>query len=97
MIADEIGTPMDIIGPDLQLEGITKNQSFGLDARDKPAREVLMDILAKANPDGKLVYIVRPEDGVETILVTTRAAVEKRGDKLPPGIAPSAEEKKKKS
>lgn len=97
MIADEIGTPMDIIGPDLQLEGITKNQSFGLDARDKPAREVLMEILAKANPDGKLVYIVRPEDGVETILVTTRAAVAKRGDKLPPGVAPSAEENKKKS
>ncbi len=97
MIADEIGTPMDIIGPDLQLEGITKNQSFGLEARDKAAREVLLEILAKANPDGKLVYIVRQEDGVETILVTTRAAVEKRGDKLPPGFAPRAEEKKNKA
>jgi hypothetical protein len=95
MIADEIGTPMDIIGPDLQLEGITKNQSFGLDARDKSAREVLLEILAKANPDGKLVYIVREEDGVETILVTTRAAVQKRGDKLPPGLAPKPEEDKK--
>jgi hypothetical protein len=94
MIADEVGTPMDIIGPDLQLEGITKNQSFALEARDKSAREVLLEILGKANPDGKLVYIVRPEDGVETILVTTRAAVEKRGDKLPPGLAPAAEEKK---
>jgi hypothetical protein len=97
MIADEIGTPMDISGPDLQLEGITKNQSFGLESRDKPAREVLVEILAKANPDGKLVYIVRQEDGVETILVTTRAAVEKRGDKLPPGLEPPAEEKKRKS
>jgi serine/threonine protein kinase len=97
MIADEIGAPMDIIGPDLQLEGITKNQSFGLDARDKSAREVLLEILAKANPDGKLVYIVRQEDGVETILVTTRAAVEKRGDKLPPGLEPPADEKKNKA
>jgi hypothetical protein len=97
MIADEIGTPMDIVGPDLQLEGITKNQSFGLEARDKPAREVLLEILAKANPDGKLVYIVRQEDGVETILVTTRAAVEKRGDKLPPGLEPPAKEQKRKS
>jgi hypothetical protein len=88
---------MDISGPDLQLEGITKNQSFGLESRDKPAREVLVEILAKANPDGKLVYIVRQEDGVETILVTTRAAVEKRGDKLPPGLEPPAEEKKRKS
>ena len=95
MIADEIGTPMDIIGPDLQLEGITKNQSFGLEARDKSAREVLLEILAKANPDGKLVYIVREEDGVETILVTTRAAVQKRGDKLPPGLPPKPEEEKK--
>jgi hypothetical protein len=97
MISDEIGTPMDIIGPDLQLEGITKNQSFGLEARDKSAREVLLDILAKANPDGKLVYIVRQEDGVETILVTTRTAVEKRGDKLPPGLEPPADEKKNKA
>jgi hypothetical protein len=97
MISDEIGTPMEIIGPDLQLEGITKNQSFGLEARDKSAREVLLEILAKANPDGKLVYIVREEDGVETILVTTRAAVQKRGDKLPPGLEPPAEEKKNKA
>lgn len=97
MISDEIGTPLDIIGPDLQLEGITKNQSFGLEARDKPAREVLLEILGKANPDGKLVYIVRQEDGVETILVTTRAAAEKRGDKLPPGLESPAEEKKNKA
>lgn len=97
MIADEIGTPMDIVGPDLQLEGITKNQSFGLEARDKPARQVLLEILARANPDGKLVYIVREEDGVETILITTRAAVEKRGDKLPPGLEPPAKEQKGKS
>jgi hypothetical protein len=97
MIAEEIGTPLDISGPDLELEGITKNQSFGLEARDKPAREVLLEILAKANPDGKLVYIVRQADGVETILITTRAAVQKRGDKLPPGFSPEAEEKRKKS
>ncbi|MBM4022958.1 MAG: hypothetical protein FJ284_12105, partial [Planctomycetes bacterium] len=96
MIADEIGAPMDILGPDLQLEGITKNQSFGLDARDKPAREVLLEILAKANPDGKLVYIVRQEGGVETILITTRAAVQKRNDTLPPGLeaAPTQEKKR---
>ena len=61
------------------------------------SREVLLEILAKANPDGKLVYIVREEDGVETILVTTRAAVQKRGDKLPPGLEPPAEEKKNKA
>jgi len=90
MISDEIDVPMEIIGPDLQLEGTTKNQSFGLDARDKPAREILLEIMAKANPDGKLVYIVTKEGGEETILVTTRAAVAKRGDTLPPGLEAEA-------
>jgi serine/threonine-protein kinase len=85
MIADEIGVPMEILGGDLQLEGITKNQSFGLDERDKTAEAVLRVILAKANPDGKLVFVVRKKDGGETIEITTRAAAEKRGDKLPAG------------
>jgi hypothetical protein len=83
MISDEIGVPMEIVGPDLQLEGITKNQSFALDEHDKPAGEILRAILAKANPDGKLVYVVRKKDGVESIEITTRAAAAKRGDVLP--------------
>jgi len=95
MIAEHVGVPMDIIGPDLQLEGITKNQSFGLDARDKPARAVLLEILAKANPDGKLVYIVRKQGNEETILFTTRAAAANRGDTLPPGLEAAPAEKKK--
>jgi hypothetical protein len=70
------------------LEGITKNQSFGLEEKDKPAMEIFKTIFARANPDGKLVYIIKPDDsGVETIFVTTRAAVAKRGDKLPPEFA----------
>jgi hypothetical protein len=75
---------MEILGGDLQLEGITKNQSFGLDEKDKTADEILRVILAKSNPDGKLVYIVKEQDGEEWVLITTRAAVEKRGDTLPP-------------
>ena len=85
MIADEIGVPIEILGPDLQLEGITKNQSFGLDETDKTAADVLRVVLAKANPDGKLVFVVRNKDGEETIEITTRAAAEKRGDVLPAG------------
>jgi len=84
MVSEEVGVPMEILGTDLQLDGITQNQSFGLEARDQTAAEVLRTILTQANPDGKLVYIVRTEDGVEKILVTTRAQVEKRGDPLPP-------------
>jgi hypothetical protein len=84
MVSEEVGVPLEILGTDLQLDGITQNQSFGLEARDQTAAEVLRMILTQANPNGKLVYIVRTEDGVEKILVTTRAQVEKRGDPLPP-------------
>ena len=85
MIADEIGVEMEILGSDLQLEGITKNQSFGLEERSKPAVEILRTILAKANPDGKLVYVIRSGPAGEKVEITTRAAVEKRGDTLPQG------------
>jgi hypothetical protein len=88
ILADETGVPMEILGGDLQLEGITKNQSFGLDEQDKPADEVLRVILAKSNPDGKLVYFVGEKDGEECVFITTRAAVAKRGDPLPPAFTP---------
>jgi hypothetical protein len=89
MLSDEIGVPMEILGGDLQLEGITKNQSFGLDEVERPAEAVLRAILAKANPDGKLIYVIRNRDGVESIEITTRAAAEKRGDPVPPLSGPS--------
>jgi len=84
MLSDEIGIPMEILGDDLQLEGITKNQSFGLDERDKPAEAVLRTILAKSDSAGRLVYIIRKRDGVESIEISTKAAAAKRGDTLPP-------------
>ena len=83
MISEEIGVPMEILGGDLQLEGITKNQSFALEEHDKTAEAVLCAILAKSNSDGKLVYVLRQRDGVESIEITTRAAAAKRGDTLP--------------
>jgi hypothetical protein len=85
MLSDEIGIPMEILGGDLQLDGITKNQSFGLDERDKPAEAVLRTILAKSDSGGRLVYIIRKRDGVESIEISTKAAAAKRGDTLPPG------------
>ena len=88
MVSDETGVPMEILGGDLQLEGITKNQSFGLDERDKTADEILRVILAKSNPEGKLIYVVKEKDGEEWVLITTRAAAAKRGDPLPPAYAP---------
>ena len=88
MLSTEIGVEIVILGGDLQLEGITKNQSFGLDERDQPAVEILTKILKLANSDGKLVYVIKPRQaGGEPILfVTTRAAVKKRGDTLPPDM-----------
>lgn len=93
MVSDEVGMPMEILGGDLQLDGITKNQSFGLEERDKPASEVLRAILAKS--DARLVYVMRSRDGVESLEVTTRAAVEKRGDKLPAIFAAGGGDAKK--
>lgn len=88
LIAEEIGVPIEILGTDLQLEGITKNQSFGLDEKTQPADQILRTIMKKANPDGKLVYVIKPKTpgGEDMIFITTRAAVEKRKDKLPPEL-----------
>lgn len=95
LLAEEIGVEIVLLGGDLQLDGITKNQSFGLDERDKPAGDILVTILRLANPDKtatgpadlkqKLVYVVGDSLGGpgEAILVTTRAQAEKRGDELP--------------
>jgi hypothetical protein len=95
ILSEDIGVPIEIAGRDLQLEGITRNQSLGLDLRDRPAAEVLLVVLERANPDRtasgprdvkqKLVYVVREPIGQRpgAIVVTTRAAAGRRGDKLP--------------
>jgi hypothetical protein len=82
-ISKDTGIPFRIEGSDLQLEGITKNQSFGLDEKDKPLFEILKTIMKKANPDGKLVYVFKNIDGQETVLITTRVAAAKRRDTIP--------------
>lgn len=89
MVSEEIGVPIIILGTDLQVEGITKNQSFGMDEAEQPARDILRKILAKADPAGRLLYVIKPreEDGQEVLYVTTRAAAEKRRDPLPPEFA----------
>ena len=88
LLAKEIDTEIVIVGSDLQLEGITKNQSFGLDEKDKTAGEILRKIMILANPDGKLVYVIKPAQpgGPETLFVTTRSSAAKRGEKLPPEL-----------
>lgn len=79
-LSGQLGVRMEIVGRDLQLEGITKNQSFGLNARDRPAGEILLQILRQASPDGKLVYVIgATDDGAATVFITTRAAAQQRG------------------
>jgi hypothetical protein len=89
LLAKEIDVEIVILGPDLQLEGITKNQSFGLDERQQPAGEILARVLLLANASGKLVYVIKPHTGgQEAIFITTRSAAAKRGDQLPGEFAP---------
>src|SRR4051794_17895891 len=93
-LSQAIGVPIVIRGPDLQADGITKNQSFGIDVSNKPAEEILVQVLRLANPDKeatgpadprqKLVYIVEHKaDKTEQIVITTRAKAAERHDELP--------------
>jgi hypothetical protein len=95
LLSEEIGVTVHIEGGDLQQEGITKNQSFGLDERDEPAEEILRKVMQLANPDGKLIYVIRPVEpgGKDVVFVTTRAAAAKRGDKLPTELQQSPAKK----
>lgn len=95
-LANDLEIEIAILGGDLQLEGITKNQSFAIDISDRPGEEILVEILRLANPDKtatgaadprqKLVYVVRSGSsaGPPSIVVTTRARAAERGETLPP-------------
>jgi hypothetical protein len=89
MLADDVGVEIVIRGPDLQLDGITRNQLFAIDMSDRSGEEILVEILRRANPDKlatgpadprqKLVYVVGPD----SIFITTRAGAAARGEALP--------------
>ena len=95
LLSEDLGIAIEIRGNDLQLEGITKNQSLAIDLREQPAEAILLAILRKANPDPgatgpadpqqKLVYVVREAANGQpgAIVVTTRRAAENSGEKLP--------------
>jgi hypothetical protein len=84
-ISDRIGVPIEIRGADLQLEGLTKNQSFAMNEPEQTVDELLRKIFVLTEQDpGKLVYQIKPKEfgGPDIIIITTRAAVEKRKEKL---------------
>lgn len=86
-----------ILGNDLQLEGITRNQQVvDFEATDKTVAEILTSLVMKANPvttvqspsevDQKLLWVIGPdpEDPTkEIILITTRSSAATKGYTLP--------------
>jgi hypothetical protein len=84
-ISKQIDVPIEIIGQDLQLKGITKSSVWSsVDIRDVAAGHALWICMRKMNSDGKLIYVVRSTGGQETphsIVVTTRRGAAQRGEK----------------
>jgi hypothetical protein len=102
LLSEDLGVPIEIEGGELRAEGITQNQSLSLELRDRPAAEILAEILRLANPDRTaestadprqtLVYVVQSgDDATGRIIVTTRAAAERRGLTLPAAFASGTE------
>ena len=97
--APELPFPFEIkiLGADLQLGGITQNQSIrDFEARDKTLAEILTAMVMKANPittvkapsepDQKLIWVVGPDPSDASrniILITTRDAAAKKNYTLP--------------
>ncbi|MCA9148949.1 MAG: protein kinase [Planctomycetales bacterium] len=85
-----------IVGADLQLDGITRNQQIrNLDLRARPLRELLTALVSRANPiqvddaksaAQKLIWVVSQEGaqgGGLVVLITTRTAARQKGYAVP--------------
>ncbi len=94
LLSSEIGVPI-YIHPSLAIAGITKNQAITKMAEDnKAAKDILKVVLAKANPQGLLCYVIEMKDGVETIIIATKVGAKENKWKIPPDFA-DADPKKK--
>jgi hypothetical protein len=102
LLSDAMGVEIQILGSDLQLDGITKNQSSGMDEKNKPGREILLGFLGRAHP--KLIYFTKPKPGSpgdEIVYISSQSGLAKRLEakeelKLPPEYAALAAPAKKK-
>ncbi len=90
---DEAGIPFEILGGDLQNEGITRNKSVAADFKDLPLGEILRKMFLLVDPPGNLVYFVKKEGNEEKLFISTRKKAGERKDPLPPEFA--AQPKKK--
>jgi hypothetical protein len=91
-----------IIGPDLEKDGITRNQTVrDFDQKDKPVSDILTALVMKANPittvkdpseaDQKLIWVIAadPDNAArKIILITTRAAAAANKYTLPAPFVP---------
>ncbi len=94
-IGQEANLRIEVEGQALEQAGITRNQPISIDSKDRPAGEILREVMLKANPDGKLVYVFQKNaEGEESLVITTRAMAAKNGQKLPPEFAAEAGKKK---
>ncbi|MEZ6073885.1 MAG: hypothetical protein R3C10_27285 [Pirellulales bacterium] len=93
MLAEQLQVRITIEGADLEAAGITRNQSISIDARDETGGEILESVLRLADGAGRLVYVVRESVGTGTgeVVVTTRAAAERRGDTVAGPVAADIE------
>jgi serine/threonine protein kinase len=86
------GLSIQIMGADLQPEGITRNQEIrNLNLRNLPVRQVLTQLVMRANPspvidarqaEQKLVWLIAPDEPMR-IVITTRAAARQKQLALP--------------
>ena len=84
MLSETVGITIEIVGKDLESEGITKNQSFGLSERERSAEEVLRIILRKSeSKPGQLIYVFRKDGDDEKIVITTNTNARQRGEEIP--------------
>lgn len=84
---------IEIIGKDLQMEGITRNQQIrNVQLENQTVRAILTDLVRRANPvavddvrqaEQKLVWVVLPTAVKPTIAITTRSAAAQKGWQIP--------------
>ena len=84
MLSEATGVTIEIAGKDLELQGITKNQSFGLSERGRSGTDILVTILEKSEAKpGQLVYVFRTDGEQNKVVITTRQSAQKRGEQIP--------------
>ncbi len=84
---DDARIPFEIMGPDLQNDGITRNKRVMADFKDLPLGEVLRKVFLMVDPSGNLVYFVKKDGDQEKLFISTRKKTAERKDPLPPEFA----------